>query len=223
MTGIEKVTAKILADAEAEAKAILDRADAECAAMKARCEATIKTERERLDEAAQKECADIVARARSAAAVAKRNVLLEGRARLVEETYEAAQKEIKQLSPEAYLELLTTMLRGAIRRQMASEQESMDLYGEDISPETYEVILRSADRDRYGEKLLDSLNRSLVGKVKLSDLKKVVLATDTARIDGGLILRCGTMEINCSFEMMFAEVRRQTEGRVNQLLFAENK
>lgn len=223
MTGIEKVTAKILADAEADAKVILDRADAECAAMNARCDAAIKAERERLDEAAARECEAIIARARASAAVAKRNAVLEARARLVEETYAAAEREMKQLSPEAYLELLTAMLRGAVRRQMTSEQESMELYGEDIAPDKYEVILKSADRDLYGEKLLDNLNRSLVGKVKLAELKKVVLAADTANIEGGLILRCGAMEINCSFEMMFAEVRRQTEGRVNQLLFAENK
>lgn len=223
MTGIEKVTAKILADAEAEAKVILDRADAECAAMNARCDEAIRAERGRLNEAAEKECEAIINRARSSAAMAKRNAILEARARLVEETYAAAKKEMRQLSPDAYLELLTAMLRGAIRRQLASEQESLALYGEDIAPACYEVILNRSDRELYGEKLLDSLNRSMVGKVKLAELKKVVLAGDTAAMEGGLILRCGAMEINCSYEMTFAEVRRQTEGRVNQMLFAENE
>ena len=34
MTGLEKVTGKIIADAEADARVILDRAEAECAAVK---------------------------------------------------------------------------------------------------------------------------------------------------------------------------------------------
>ena len=223
MTGIEKVTAKILADAELDAKAILDRADAECADLRACCDRDIKAERTRLEEAAERECEAIIARARSSAAVAKRNAMLEARARLVEETYAAAERELNQLSPDAYLDLLVAMLRGAMRRQLASEQESLELYGEDIAPGRYEVILNRSDRELYGQKLLDGLNRSLVGKVKLAQLQQVVLAQDTAHIGGGLILRCGAMEINCSYEMLFAQVRRQTEAKVNQMLFGKNE
>ena len=95
----------------------------------------------------------------------------------------------------------------------------MTLYGEDIAPDTYEVILNRNDRDAYGRQLLDGLNRSLVGKVKLSRLERVVLSHEIARIKGGLILRCGAVETNCSYEMLFAEVRRQTEARVSRMLF----
>ncbi len=223
MTGIEKVTAKILADAEADAKAVLLRAEENCAAARARCEAAIQAEQTRLDTDAERECEAIIARAKSSAAMAKQRALAEARARLVEETYAAAEREMNTLAPEAYLDLLVSMLRGALRRQLASEQESMELYGEDIAPAAYEVILNRHDREKYGQKLLDGLNHSLVGKVKLSQLERVTLAQDTAAIKGGLVLRCGSMEINCSYEMLFAEVRRRTEVKVNHLLFGENE
>ena len=164
-----------------------------------------------------------MARAKSAAAAAKRQAGQAARAQLVEEAYAAAEREMNSLSPDAYLDLLVSMLRGALRRQLASEQESIELYGEDITPERYEVVLSRQDREQYAQKLLDGLNHSLVGKVKLSKLEQVVIAGDTAPIAGGLILRCGAMEINCTYEMLFAEVRRRTEAKVNQILFGENQ
>lgn len=223
MTGIEKVTAKILADAEADAKAILERADADCAEARARCEADIRAEQERLDAQAERECEAIIARAKSSAAAVKRQAGQAARAHLVEEAYAAAEREMNSLSPEAYLDLLVAMLRGAMRRQLATEQESLSLYGENITPERYEVILNRQDRDLYGQKLLDGLNHSLLGKVSLADLSRVVIAGDTAPIAGGLILRCGTVEINCSYEMLFTEVRRRTDVKVNHILFGENE
>ncbi len=223
MTGIEKVTAKILADAEADAKAILARADADCAEARARCDAAVKAEQERLDARAERECEAIVARAKSSAAAAKRQAGQAARARLVEEAYAQAEREMNSLSPDAYLDLLVAMLRGAMRRQLASEQESLELYGENITPERYEVILNRHDREQYSQKLLDGLNHSLVGKVTLAKLEQVVIAQDTAAIAGGLILRCGAMEINCSYEMLFAEVRRRTEAKVNHILFGESQ
>lgn len=223
MTGIEKVTAKILADAEADAKAILERADADCAEARARCDAAIRAEQLRLDAQAERECEAIIARAKSSAAAAKRQAGQAARAHLLEDTYAAAEREMNSLSPDAYLELLVAMLRGAIRRRLAAEQESRDMYGEDITPERYEVVLNRRDRDQYGPALLDGLNHSLLGKATLAELSRVVIAKDTAPIAGGLILRCGMMEVNCSYEMLFAEVRRRTEIKVNHLLFGENE
>ena len=72
-----------------------------------------------------------------------------------------------------------------------------------------------------GKALIDGLHRSVVGKMKLSDLEKIKLSNDTANINGGLILRCGAVESNCSLSMLFAEARRTTEAKVNEALFGK--
>lgn len=219
MTGIEKVTGKILADAKTEADAILKQADETCAAVRATHEARTKAEQDRLEEQANRECEALITRAKSSAAMAKRNVMLESRAALMNEAYAAAEKEIRELPVEEYVELLVKMLKGTLNRQLKSEQESMELYGEDISPEKYEVLLNKYDRDAYGSRLVETLKHTQVGKISMSVLDKVELSNQTAKIDGGLVLRCGDVEVNCSLGMMFAEVRRTTEVKVSRALF----
>lgn len=219
MTGLDKMTGKIIADAEADAKRILEQADAECAAIRKRYVDAAGAERDRLREQAERECEGLITRAKSSAAMAKRDVTLEARGRLMDETYAVAEKEILQLPNQKYLELLLDMLKGALKRQLEGEKETMELYGEDCSPEVYGVVLNRLDRERYGEQLIGGLQRSVVGKMNPASVAKVRLLPETANITGGLILKCGSVEANCSLEMVFADVRRRTEARVSHVLF----
>ena len=219
MTGIEKVTGKIIADAKADAEAILDKAEETCAAVRAEYEARTKAEQDKLEDHANRECEALITRAKSSAAMAKRNVMLESRAALMAEAYATAEKEIKGLPTEEYVDLLVKMLKGALLRQLESERESMELYGEDIKPEKYEVLLNRNDREMFGERLMETIKRTQVGKISMSVLDRVVLSPRDARIDGGLVLRCGDVEANCSIGMMMTQVRRATEAKVSQTLF----
>ena len=222
MTGIEKVTGKILADARADAEAILQKADETCAAVKAEYDARTKAEQDKLEEQANRECEALITRAKSSAAMAKRNVVLESRAALIAEAYATAEKEIRELPVDEYVDLLVKMLKGALLRQLESERESLELYGEDIRPEKYEVLLNRNDREMFGARLMEAIKHTQVGKISMSVLDRVVLSPKDAKIDGGLVLRCGDMEANCSIGMMMAQVRRATEAKVNRTLFGEN-
>jgi V/A-type H+-transporting ATPase subunit E len=221
MTGLEKVTGKILADAEADAKEILDKAEADCAAIRERYEASAEAELEALREQSDRECQALIIRARSSAAMAKRNAILEARAKLIDEAYAHAEKQIKSMSAEQYLDMLQKMLRSALKRQLEGEEESLRLYGEDIAPEAYEVLLNARDRDAYGEKLMTAFCGGFGARLPAAALAKLRLSSDTAPIDGGLILRCGPVETNCSLAMLLAENRRETEARVSRILFGD--
>ncbi|MBQ3507317.1 MAG: V-type ATP synthase subunit E [Clostridia bacterium] len=221
MTGLEKVTGKILADAEADAREILERAEAECAAIREKYAAATEAELEALREQSDRECQALIVRARSSAAMAKRNAILEARAALMDEAYAAAEKQVRSMGGEQYLELLQKMLRSALKRQLEGEADSLRLYGEDISPETYEVVLNSRDRGSYGDKLMTAFHAGLGAKLSPAVWAKLRLAPDTAPIDGGLILRCGPVETNCSLAMLMAENRRETEAKVSRILFGD--
>lgn len=221
MTGLEKVTGRILAEAEAEARAIRARAEAECQEDAAQSQAQMEAACERLREAAEKECAATITRGKSSAVMAKRNVMLTTQSQLLNEAYRRAEKEIRNLPADQYVNLLVGMLKGALRRQLESEQESLRLYGEDIAPATYDILLNSRDRKNFGAALLEEVKSGLAAKVGLADASRVRLATTSVDISGGLILRCGEVEENCSLTMMFAEVRRATEAKVSAALFAQ--
>ncbi len=223
MIGLEKVTDKILADAEADARAILAAADEDCTAVRARVEAETDAEITRLREVSDKECQAIILRAKSSAGMAKRNAMLEARAAILDEAFATAEREIRAMTGDAYLDLLGKMLRSAMRTQLASEEDSLRLYGEDIAPEAYEVLLSDRDRSIYGQRLLRNFLTSTNMKVSPAVLTKLTLAPegDGEGIDGGLILRCGAVEINCTLSMLLAQNRRETEARVNQILFGD--
>ena len=221
MTGLEKVTGKILADAEADAREILERAEAECAAIREKYATDTAAELEALREQSDRECQALIVRARSSAAMAKRNAILEARAALMDEAYAAAEKQVRSMGGEQYLELLQKMLRSALKRQLEGEAESLRLYGEDISPDVYEVVLNSRDRGSYGDKLMTAFRAGFGAKFPSAALAKLRLAPDTAPIDGGMILRCGPVETNCSLAMLMAENRRETEAKVSRILFGD--
>ena len=221
MTGLEKVTGKIIADAEADARVILEKAQAECEAIKAKYAAATEAEIEKLTDECDRECQALIIRARSSAAMAKRNAVLEARAKLIDDAYAAAEKQIRNMNGEQYLELLCKMLRTALKNQLEAEAESLRLYGEDISPALYEVVLNSRDRETYGEKLLEAYRAGYGARLSPVVLQRLRLAPDTAPIDGGIILRCGPVETNCSLSMLMAANRRETEARVSRILFGD--
>ena len=109
------------------------------------------------------------------------------------------------------------------RDRLEAERDSMQLYGEDISPAAYEVLLSDRDRGTYGTRLLRSFKTGLGAKFPAEALDKLTLAPDGegSHIDGGLILRCGAVETNCTLSMLLAQNRRETEARVNQILFGD--
>ena len=221
MTGLEKVIGKIIADAEADAGEILDKARAECEEIKAKYTAETEAEIEKLTDECDRECQALIIRARSSAAMAKRNAILEARAKLLDDAYAAAEKQIKSMNGDQYLELLCKMLRSSLKNQLEGEAESLRLYGEDISPAAYEVVLNSRDRETYGEKLLAAYRAGYGSKLSPAVLAKLRLAPDTAPIDGGIILRCGPVETNCSLSMLLAANRRETEAKVSRILFGD--
>ena len=60
MTGLEKVTGKIIADAEADARVILEKAQAECEAIKERYAAETEAEIEKLTDECDRECQALI-------------------------------------------------------------------------------------------------------------------------------------------------------------------
>ena len=61
---------------------------------------------DKLTDECDRECQALIIRARSSAAMAKRNAILEARAKLIDDAYSAAEKQIKSMNGEQYLELL---------------------------------------------------------------------------------------------------------------------
>lgn len=220
MTGLSKITDKILGEARKDAEERLSSADAECQRISAEYAEKAKQIRAELDAAARREAEEILSRARSGEAMTSRDTVLKAKGMMIDAAFDKAREEILQLPDEKYLELLVSMLVSASRTKTEDERIRRE-YGDDDGEENVTectVCLSSRDLQRYGSKLLSEAN------ARLADCPDTFKLCDTpAAIDGGLIFRYGNIEINCSLSTVIGQLRPTLEGRVSKRLFPEKR
>lgn len=221
MTGLDKITGKILAEAEKEAQRIL--AEAKDASRAIESDYREKADCIRADAAAEREKAkrELIARAAATAETSRRNLLLDAKGKLVDEVFANAEATVRAYSEEKMLDFLTGLLAYAMTEQTSAEAESISLYGEEdaLAPDTYELLLNAKDRSLYGQAMISGVGNKLIGKVPTEKLARLRLSESTVGISGGFILRYGDIESNCSFDLLFAELRQTLEVEVSHALF----
>ena len=223
MTGLDKITGKILAEAEKEAKTILEDADTTCKEIEAEAKAAADGIKRSFAEEAERTRAEFSARTEASAETRKRNLLLAAQGALVDEVFQNARATVLAYDHEKMLDLLTGLLANAMIEQVEAEALSLTLYGEEgaVLPDCYELILNQKDRAAYGKEMLSLVGNKLIGKVPSEKLAKLRLSDTTKTIDGGFILRYGDIESNCSFDLIFAELRQKLEIEVSRALLED--
>ena len=221
INGLNKITDKILSEAQAKADKILADAQAECDRINAEYAERAEKIRSDISAEAEKGGMEYVARIRSTAATSKRNLLLQTKSDLIDGVFTGVLEQTRNLELEKYNEILIGLLSAALLEQLEAEDISRNLYGEEdaMAPECYEVILNQRDRDRCGKAVVEGAQKHLSGKVAAEKLNLLTLSGQTVAIDGGLILRCGSVESNCSFSLLFAQLRESLESEVARTLF----
>ena len=111
---------------------------------------------------------------------------------MVEKSFALAAEKIVGLPEEQYI----AFLAGLAKKASVSGDE--------------EVILNERDRAAIGGKLLQAINRDGVS---------MTLSDETRDISGGLILRRGSVEANCSVELLVDLCRGELSSRLADILF----
>ena len=73
-----------------------------------------------------------------------------------------------------------------------------------------EIILNARDRERIGKLLLAAVN---------ADGAKMTISEETRDLTGGLILRRGSIETNCSVELLVELCRGEMSAKLADVLF----
>ena len=220
--GLNKITDKILSAARESAEKILAEAQEECDRIAAEYDARAEEIRKANERDAGQKAADTVARAKSSAAMQGRNLIGEKKSELIESVFKNAFDQIGKRSEKEYTELVVGLLAAALSELAQTEEKNLALYGEEdeSAAEIYEVVLNAKDRNAIGTAVVNGARKKLKGELSEDRLKKIRLADATANIAGGVILRYGDVESNCSLEMLFAQLRRELETDVSRALFA---
>ena len=198
MNGIEKITKQIASEAEAEINAILAQAEADAAATAESFAKQAQTEADELLRAGQENAQQRVMRQERTTRLEARKDILGLKQELVSAAYDKARKAILALDEDKYVAFL------------AAQAGAAALTGSE------EIILSQADRDRLGEKLVAAANaaaakRGLPGTMKLSD--------ETRPVSGGLVLRRGSIEVNCTLDKLLEMTRSSLDAEVASVLF----
>ncbi len=215
MNGLDKIIEKIISDAQEKAKAYENEIAEQIDTLKR--EATDEIMRMENDYISRAEATSeqILMRADSSSTLEARNIILERKAQIIDEAFKLAREKLLSLPKTQYVELITKALVYAIEQRLASKKRLLELYGEQEAEldAPYEAIFNEADSKNGNAKKIVTAAIAIIDKsVKLTK------ASYTAEIDGGFILKCNDIEINCSLTALVNEVRAKCEARVIQAL-----
>ena len=194
MKGTEKIIAHIRADAKAQVDAILAQAEQQCAGIRGDFDkqaAALYAERVR---AGVKETQDKVDSAQRLAQMEGRKNLLAAKQELVSQSFRRAREQIVSLPEEQYVDFLAKL---AVQASVTGDEE---------------ILLNPRDRERLGEKLVKAAN------ARLQD-GRLRLAEETRDFEGGLILRRGSVEANCTVELLVELSQTELSAKVAEILF----
>lgn len=223
MVGLEKITQKIIDDASLRADEIIAAAEQRCQQINDACEFKKQEIESKIEADAVKEGESIKMRAKSGIAMNRRDSMLMLRANLVDQAFSEAQKQILSLESEQYRNIFSSLLAKVLCEKVQSENDSIRLYGENISPAKYEVQMNKKDRDTHGRAIIEGARRAVVGKLTSQTLDKVVLSDKSINIDGGFVIKCGDVELNCSVKTLVDCIRPRLEAEVARILFSAEK
>lgn len=198
MDGLEKITARISADADAEIQAIRDKAQAQAEELLAQARAQ-----------AEKEKGELLARGRRSAE--------ERKARLIS----AAQMEGRKMSLAAKQEVLDACTG---REQLIFSPKDRTRIGKAVVMAANDALVKQVAPE-LPDAITDSKVGAFLGKVVNSAAAQITgtglltLSEETRPIRGGFIMVDGPVEVNCAFEAMVRAQREQLEKPVAEILF----
>lgn len=198
MKGTEKIIAHIRADGDAEVKRILDEASKQAEEKRAESFKTALAEYEKLMQAGNAECEDILSGSRRIAEMEAKKSVLSVKQEMVSAAFDAARDEIVNMPRDKYTQFLA---------RMAAEA---------ATDGTEEIVLNAADKAELGKAVCKAANELLQAKGVPG---KLTVSEDTADISGGVIVRFGGIETNCSIDALIRQNRSGLSTEVAAALF----
>lgn len=198
MTGVDKIKGRILEEAQEQAKANIERANAEAAEILKSAEKEAGERKIKTLEKAKSEAAEAKKRLVAIAGLEARKEKLKVKQEVMEEVFTKALDRLCSLQDDIYRQTLADMIVKVAHGGSG------------------EIILSQKDKSKVGSALIKDVNERLSGNGAQSG---VTLSEKTADIRGGFIFKSGDVEINNSFEAILRMKRDELEGEVMKQLF----
>ena len=193
MNGLDKIIARMEADTQAACDALAASAAENAAAILRDCQAQADAVTRDSAQRAEAQAAEHLEHLNGSSQLACRQRVLAAKQQLIDEAFARTAQALAALPQADYIDLLAAL---------AAENGSGD----------EELLLSAHDRETVGAAVVDAANAKRPGAAfRLSD--------ETRDTGGGLVLRRGRVELNCSFTEKLRQLRQEESSAVAQLLF----
>lgn len=191
MNGIENIIKRIDDEAKAQAEQIMAQAESDAAAMRGEYAKKCEEIRNAIIERGKKSASERESRLCGVAGLEARKTSLAKKQELITHAFDAAVEKLNALSDDERADALASL---ALRAADGGKGE---------------IILSASERAAIGDKII----------AKCSANSGITLSAETREIGGGLILRDGASEVNCTFEALVYGQRDSLGREIADILF----
>ena len=199
MNGIEKISNRLVADAEAEIAAMNAQTRERCDEIRTVYEQKAQAEYESRMAEGVKAAETRLQRLGSAAEMEAKKSILAFKQEMVAKAFDEAAKKLTNLPKEQYVQFLASQAAAA------------------ASAGTEELIFNDRDKAAVGADVAKAANALLQQKGVKGAL---TVSAETRPISGGVIVRQGNIEVNCAVETLVQLRRSELASQVAEILFS---
>ena len=193
MNGIEKITGRINADAQAEIEAVLGEARAKADEIKASYDAQARQEYETLTQRGARAAEERESHLASSAQMEARKLVLAAKQEMLDKAFQQAERKLCTLNDEEMVRLLAAL---AVKASATGKEE---------------LILNGGVKRRLGKAVVERANAQSGAHLSLS--------AQEGSFEGGVVLKDGAVETNCTFDTLVRLIRGEMAGEVAKVLF----
>lgn len=226
MEGIEKITAKIVQDAQAEITRMNQETDEKVRSIAEAAQAQADKETAETLARGQRAAQERLERLKSAAKMEQRKLELAARQEMLAQAFELALEKLCSLPEEEYVQLLTRLVLEASttgKEQLVFSPQDRARVGKQVVVAANEAMVKQVAPE-LPDAITDTKVGAFLGKVVNSTTAMVTgtgmltLSEETRPMKGGFVLVDGDVEVNCAFETLVRLQREKLEKEVDQVL-----
>lgn len=196
MSGLDKITARILEESADKAQKITDEAVQKAKAITADGQKKTAEECERIGRKAEAVARSTEEKGQTSAQLRHKQILLSGRQELIHEVIDTARRELGSLNDAEYKEFI------------------IKLFNRHLPSQDAKLLLSEQDKNRLGADTLEALKSAA-----LANDSKLTIADEAADIKNGFVLSYGGVEENCTIDALLDQSMDDMQDKVKDILF----
>lgn len=223
MQNLDKITDKIMAEAQHRADGILAEANAAAERITGEADERALTVLAGAKNRAEREALAAAQRAYSSADMKGREIMLATKVGLINKVFREARRQLLELEDGDYCVFVAHLLADAAAERIETVERLRAEYGDEENDcLDFEVLFAEGDRETRAPLIIKTAKAFLRKKSAALGKTPFKISEESADIDGGVILRYGDIETNCSVDTVIAAAREKLEGRVAEILFSDD-